>query len=1048
MSRVKRRHSLSSLLWAPFLGALFLLSEVGFAANAIEEVVVTAQRTEESVQDVPIAVTAFSGDMMEDKGIISPSDLQLASPNVSFTATNFGGSSFSIRGIGRLVIAGSGENGVSIHQNQIALPTNLPAAEFYDLERVEVLRGPQGTLFGRNATGGAINMVTRMPDFEGVNGFIDLEGGDYSHRRVKGAVNIPLTDSFAIRLAGMDLVRDGYVKNVAYGQQGNCVAPGTTLIQAYGEDPNRPGLPNQANILSANVSADVLTPCTIDNIDDDLDGRDVTTFRLSALWEINEQASLWFIYSNMEEDDDKIRITNQICAQNSLPTVGCEPDSFGFGNPHNGSTTGGLFGGLNEAVLLGTPSPYSGFTNTARGFREQHTDFEPLYRFDEDQYTMGFTYDFDNYRLGLLLGHQEQSYVARQDYLMDVGNVLFATALNPSGLWPTSDTAGYYAGADHLDATCNYNDGTAGIFGGCVHDSDQTRVQAFDQASNTNKYSTAEIKLESDLDGAINFIVGASMSEYEGYGDYYVNANTLDLVGLYGVAKLGFPPLYPTMYASTSNPSGGAGNKGESSAYFGELYYDISDSLKLTVGLRYNDDHKEVSDSGVLYNAVNMHALGLGFLPEWLRSFNIIFGAPASDLDKYYSSGDAIAAAEASAAFSAERIAVAAAVPLVPGFNEQRVLTGSPSEVDFKETTGRIGLDWQINDNSMAYAFYTRGYKPGGFNPPQNATLSTESVKYVFDPEQVDSIEVGMKNVLLDGTLVVNAAAFMYDYAGLQTTRIRNNNSINDNIDADIYGLEVESFWKPESLPGLSIDASYAYLSAKVNGSTSLDPVNRTAGNDAYITLKNIDPGSATGVNYIARTADITDEIVQAAYNTSCAANSDLNPNAGTTCPDVLPGTVYTGITGVDHIPTYFSRMFLEAAGVEVSDGLNTPLDGNSLPGAPEHQIALGVAYTVPLTSMASSITARWDYSWRSDQFAREFNTVGDYIDAWDQHNLSLIYESDDGKWQGRLWVRNVLDDDNITGKYLTSDTSGFFRNYFLTEPRIWGASLRYGFGN
>ena len=91
MNRVKLKHALSSALWAPILGALFLLSEVSFAANAIEEVVVTAQRTEESVQDVPIAVTAFSGEMMEDKQIISPSDLQLASPNVSFTATNFGG---------------------------------------------------------------------------------------------------------------------------------------------------------------------------------------------------------------------------------------------------------------------------------------------------------------------------------------------------------------------------------------------------------------------------------------------------------------------------------------------------------------------------------------------------------------------------------------------------------------------------------------------------------------------------------------------------------------------------------------------------------------------------------------------------------------------------------------------------------------------------------------------------------------------------------------------------------------------------------------------
>ena len=110
--------------------ALLWVSMAASAATTIEEVVVTAQRTEQSAQDVPIAVTAFTGEMLADKQIITPSDLQLNAPNVSFTATNFGGSSFSIRGIGRLVIAGSGENGVSIHQNQIAVPTNLPAAEF------------------------------------------------------------------------------------------------------------------------------------------------------------------------------------------------------------------------------------------------------------------------------------------------------------------------------------------------------------------------------------------------------------------------------------------------------------------------------------------------------------------------------------------------------------------------------------------------------------------------------------------------------------------------------------------------------------------------------------------------------------------------------------------------------------------------------------------------------------------------------------------------------------------------------------------------------
>ena len=91
-------------------------------------------------------------------------------------------------------------------------------------------------------------------------------------------------------------------------------------------------------------------------------------------------------------------------------------------------------------------------------------------------------------------------------------------------------------------------------------------------------------------------------------------------------------------------------------------------------------------------------------------------------------------------------------------------------------------------------------------------------------------------------------------------------------------------------------------------------------------------------------------------------------------------------------------------------------------------------------------MTARWDWYWQSESYAREFNTVGDEIDAWSQHNATAIYEKD--RWQVRAWVRNILNDDNVTGKYLTSDTSGFFRNYFLTEPRIYGVSFRYGFAD
>ena len=365
--------------------ALVLAEQEG---DAIEEVIVTAQRTAESIQDVPIAVTALTGSMLEDRQVINPSDLQLNAPSVSFTATNFGNSSFSIRGIGRLVISGTGEAGVSTHMNEIAVSTNLNTIEFFDMERVEILRGPQGTLYGRNATGGAINFVTALPDFEAAEGFLDFEFGDYNHTRAKAVLNIPLGETAGLRLGGFKLDRDGYIDNIAYGQ-----------TDANGN--------------------------TIDGIDDDIDGRDITALRATFRWQPTDRADFWVQFNSFREDDDRARITNQVCVRNTLPTAGCLPNEFGFDKPHLGATTGGIFAALAGALPPGVdgsnPAMYAYPRPALGGFREMHTDYEPVFEDEEDLWTAGLSYEFDSFMVNLSGAYQTRDYVSRQDYLMDVG---------------------------------------------------------------------------------------------------------------------------------------------------------------------------------------------------------------------------------------------------------------------------------------------------------------------------------------------------------------------------------------------------------------------------------------------------------------------------------------------------------------------------------------------------------------------------------------------------------------------------------------------------
>ena len=135
---------------------------------------------------MPIAVAAFSGEALERRQIDQATDLQLNVPNVSYTKTNFTGSNFQIRGIGVSSVAASGDSGVETHFNSMPIKNpRLFETEYFDVQRVEVLRGPQGTLYGRNATGGAVNIIARKPEKD-FAGNVELEAGNYSALKGEG----------------------------------------------------------------------------------------------------------------------------------------------------------------------------------------------------------------------------------------------------------------------------------------------------------------------------------------------------------------------------------------------------------------------------------------------------------------------------------------------------------------------------------------------------------------------------------------------------------------------------------------------------------------------------------------------------------------------------------------------------------------------------------------------------------------------------------------------------------------------------------------------
>lgn len=170
-------------------------------ATALDDVVVTAERRTTNLQTTSIAATVLTGEDLEKKGVTTVEQLQFSMP--SLTVQNSGqGNSFNIRGIGKTENSSSVGVGVITYRDGVAVfPAYFQNEPFYDIQSVEVLRGPQGTFAGQNATGGAVFITQKNPDFSGPNGYLQGQYGNYNHARIQGAFGAPLTDTLSFRAA-------------------------------------------------------------------------------------------------------------------------------------------------------------------------------------------------------------------------------------------------------------------------------------------------------------------------------------------------------------------------------------------------------------------------------------------------------------------------------------------------------------------------------------------------------------------------------------------------------------------------------------------------------------------------------------------------------------------------------------------------------------------------------------------------------------------------------------------------------------------------------
>jgi len=967
--------------------ALQLAQAVAPQRAAVETVTVTSPKLGGAdVQSIPIAITALSQEQLTASQTNGGPDLIKQVPNMSFTKTNFSGYSIQLRGIGTQAISVTTDPAVAVAFNDIPFIRNhFFEQEFFDLGQVEVLRGPQGTLYGRNATAGVVNLTTAKPtdQFEAME---SGEIGNYHQRRFEGMVNIPIVDDrLDIRVAGEWTKRQGYSYNTI--------------------------------------------------TDERIDGRDLWSGRLTVGFKPVENLQTYFVWEHFSENDDRLRSGKQLCKTDPTPTE--TPDGLPLSN-----TIDSIYGGpsflsqgcratsLYSADAFQVPNglslPYyqavvvAGFAadgvnpyvdaRQSRNLRQIESTIDPAYKASNDIVEFNAEYAIT----------PTLTFVSQSGFNHD-----FLYSSEDFNRFNTSPGIFKY-----VDPNGRNQVSPDGVFCdpqlGCTN-----RLVAEDLVKEKAWQASQEFRLTSNFSGPFNFSFGANYLHYETEENYYVFINSLTLyttnpnfagpplVGQQWVAGVsdnheclplvgGYrsPDLSAGGIASSCtyvdpNPLSGLNDQGHnyflsqnpyvvnSYAAFGEAYYNVTQDVKLTAGLRFTDDRKHFV-----------------VIPSQLA--NIGYG---------YS--------------------VAGAVDQVWDQFSGRFAVNWAPKLDF-------------TDQTLVYGSYAHGYKAGGANPPGAINLvagdfaGNENTVFqpihplTFKPEFVDAFELGTKNTLLDGSMTFNANIFYYNYENYQVSEIVDRTAINLNFDTHVKGAELESTWEP--MRGLRFNIAGGWEQTSLaKGTSAVDLMDRTAGHMDWMVAK---PGITESSNCILPT-----------YVAALVGGGTIggSPNVVSRCDEayVLHNDPVTGAPYTTQRPLEFGpglcctdltnyQGFDPLTAPNNGAGFSKDLSGNELPNAPPLTLSAGAQYTVPL-SLDWAGTLRADYYWQDYSWARVFNdNPYDRLRGYTNVNLTLIFTNQNG-WQVMLYDKNVFNTTAITGDFLNSDDSGLTTNVFLTDPKLIG---------
>jgi iron complex outermembrane receptor protein len=760
------------------------------ASPSVGELVVVAEKREEKIESVPVAITAFSGQQRSLMGISSVQDLTDYTPGLSFTSID---NRPYIRGLGRNTDNLASASAVAVYYNGMYFGSNAATILQKDdlfVGNIEVDRGPQNTLHGSNADGGTINYTSQRPTD---SYYAEVRGGisNYDETYVEGVVSGPINDHLKFRLgANYTNESGGYFQNLDGPAQGGNVAQGNSGDSHYFEGQ-----------LEGNW----------DHLD---------------IWAIASSGQFRTNYHTTEETGNipDTEVFNGAFAPNGF---------YGLcGLPGVAATPGGAACAGGQPIVPGSvttdkvtanqfPGNNPGNLNPRQFIQESTSTNDQN---DDVQFTLNATYHFPSFDVTYLGGFSSFNY-----------NLNFTSAAD-SGVLSYELEGAPAANAGLCEALFSSK------ASGCTSpltinpEPDTTLFVEHDMAFSN------EVDITSTWGSPLQYLGGLYWyhEHWNQPVDAGVEPNQTQFQHPFLLAALGdCPASTPALggaglCAAPGNPASASSTSDTDLTYddlaaYGEFSYKFSDQWKLTGALRYTNDHKYGYQTWRFeeFDAPNSVAAALDPLLGIFTPGAFGANTPAIDLTP-----------------------VAAATTASPGAgkpminaetgNAQRTLNDTWGAV-----TGEVNLDWTPDPSTLAYAKYSRGFKSGGFN-----TFTLLPGNPVAAPEYVDSYEVGAKKVV-GSKFTLNGDVFYYNYSNYQAPETVDESGVFSGILANIptvrdWGVELEAVWKP--IDPLTLSLSYAYLNAEITNpgpcvENAFDPLAEQSGSKPCPASEQNQPG-------------------------------------------------------------------------------------------------------------------------------------------------------------------------------------------------------------